>query len=229
MELIQCPSTFTPSSRWERFEKMFLAGGITDCPDWQSEAVEKLSKHNKLVVFNPRRADFNVRDPNISDEQIEWEHKHLQMADIFWFWFPKETLCPITLFELGKIAAGGNRPMIVGAHPEYKRRIDVVSQLKHLRDKEDAIVYSSIDEMVTAMYQRFRTYSIVDIIGDEPIKDCPGCGCNPTDGDIDYDFIWPETRSRKVWGANCPMGSCGWSVYGDSPEHAFQKWNKRAK
>ena len=36
---------------------LFLAGGITGCPNWQKEIIVKL-KDLPLVRFNPRRASF---------------------------------------------------------------------------------------------------------------------------------------------------------------------------
>ena len=44
---------------------VFLAGGITDCPDWQSEVIKYLRRYeinNKLdlVVYNPRRKFFDI-------------------------------------------------------------------------------------------------------------------------------------------------------------------------
>lgn len=109
--------------------KLFLAGGISNCPDWQSDVIKRL-KDWKGIAFNPRRTDFNMAEDGRL--QIQWEHDHLIKADGVLFWFPAETLCPITLFELGKIAAG-SKPMWVGCHPEYKRRDDVIMQLKLMR------------------------------------------------------------------------------------------------
>jgi hypothetical protein len=59
------------------------------------------------------------------------------------FWFPKETLCPITLYELGKQSAS-NKPIFVGVHPEYARRRDVEIQTQLIRP-EVKIVYSLED------------------------------------------------------------------------------------
>ena len=39
---------------------IFLAGGICDCPDWQSRMVELLTPTD-MVVINPRRKDFPIR------------------------------------------------------------------------------------------------------------------------------------------------------------------------
>jgi len=60
-----------------------------------------LSGCDKLLVINPRRNAFDLTDPSVSVDQIKWEHRALQEADLVSFWFPHETLCPITLLELG--------------------------------------------------------------------------------------------------------------------------------
>ena len=79
---------------------VFLAGGITACSGWQQEIVAHL--HDlPVVILNPRRANFPIDDPTAAPQQIEWEHRHLRKADAIAFWFPCETLCPITLYELG--------------------------------------------------------------------------------------------------------------------------------
>src|SRR5262245_39813726 len=77
---------------------LFLAGGITGCPDWQAETIS-LFADLPLVLLNPRRRDFPINDPSAGPSQIEWEHRHLRRADAVLFWFPRETLCPIALYE----------------------------------------------------------------------------------------------------------------------------------
>jgi hypothetical protein len=109
-----------------RYPSVFLAGGITGCPPWQSEAVAVLA-HLDVTVLNPRRADFPMGDPQAGREQILWEFEALRMADMVAFWFPEETLCPITLFEYGKHLVGA-KPLIVGIHPRYARRVDLLEQ-----------------------------------------------------------------------------------------------------
>lgn len=104
---------------------LFLAGGITGCPDWQSK-VRPMLKHWDLL--NPRRKNFPIEDPSAAEQQITWEYNHLRKAKAILFWFPCETLCPIVLYELGAWAMTA-KPIFVGTHPEYKRRQDVVIQL----------------------------------------------------------------------------------------------------
>src|SRR6478736_102537 len=81
-----------------RRSDVFLGGGISGCPDWQSSVIYLLTD-TPGVLLNPRRKGEFTED--IAGEQIEWEYKALRTADTVFFWFPQETLCPITLFELG--------------------------------------------------------------------------------------------------------------------------------
>ena len=134
MQYIECPEYYKgrwPASRNDKL--LFLAGGITSCPDWQQDYRKLLENEPNLILLNPRRKNFDVRDPNASDFQITWEHENLEGSDMVSFWFPEETLCPITLFELGKISAKQSKPIFVGTHPNYKRKFDVIKQLQLIR------------------------------------------------------------------------------------------------
>ena len=107
---------------------LFLAGGITHCPDWQAEAVALLSEA-AVVVLNPRRRLFDVSNRAAADGQIRWEYEHLKRADVVLFWFcAGPSAQPIALYELGAMAAAGKR-IAVGAHPDYSRRTDIRVQL----------------------------------------------------------------------------------------------------
>ncbi len=112
---------------------LFLAGGITGCPDWQKEAVEEL-KDCDIVVFNPRRANFPIGNSNAAKRQIAWEYDKLKRSDLISFWFPKETICPIVLYELGAWSKT-NKAIVVGVHPEYTRRRDVEIQMSLVRPR----------------------------------------------------------------------------------------------
>lgn len=140
---------------------IFLAGGITNCPDWQASIIPSLSKQlNKLswpesmVIINPRRQVWDMKDPDAARKQIEWEHHFLRRADIISFWFPEETLCPITLFELGKKICkpsnifGLQQIPVVGAHPRYARRFDIEVQCQ--LERSVPVVYS-LKELVSAV------------------------------------------------------------------------------
>jgi Nucleoside 2-deoxyribosyltransferase like len=121
---------------------LFLAGGITNCPDWQSDMVSMLAD-TKLKLLNPRRKNFPINDPMAAYDQIKWEYAGLRFAEKILFWFPSETLCPIVLYELGAWSMT-NKPIYIGMHPDYQRRQDVEIQTSLTRP-EVKIVYSLPD------------------------------------------------------------------------------------
>lgn len=129
---------------------IFLAGGITNCPDWQKEMVELL-RDLDIVIYNPRRKNFPIDDPDASYAQIKWEFEFLDRADMILFWFSSGSLNPIVLFEYGKWLMNTRnkevyKNIIVGIDPEYARRQDVELQTYfeniYLRSR---IVYSLED------------------------------------------------------------------------------------
>ena len=130
-------------------KSLFLAGGITGCADWQRD-LTILLKNEDIVLLNPRRSHFPTDNPNITPEQIEWEYQHLRKADALSFWFTKETVCPITLYELGAHSMS-NKPLFIGVHPEYARREDVEIQTR-LQRPEIKIVYglNSLSDQIKA-------------------------------------------------------------------------------
>src|SRR5215472_15561721 len=125
MQYIEAPHAYYGNA-----PSLFLAGGITDCPDWQKEMVAKL-QDLPLVIFNPRRSHF-PRHRNIEREQIVWEYNHLRKATAISFWFPEETLCPITLYELGAWSMT-NKKIFLGVHPNYQRIRDIQIQTALVR------------------------------------------------------------------------------------------------
>jgi hypothetical protein len=130
---------------------IFLAGGITDCPDWQTQIIEML-KGVDVVLLNPRRANFPIHDPTAAQKQIDWEHRHLRKADSILFWFPQETLCPIVLYELGAWSMT-KKMLFVGVHPGYRRKQDVEIQTKLVRP--DVEVVSSLPLLALAVRKTY--------------------------------------------------------------------------
>lgn len=143
MQYIEALTEYEPGP----LPSVFLGGGITGCPDWQRELVALL-QDLPVALLNPRRANFPISDPTAAPKQIEWEHRHLRKADAIAFWFPCETLCPITLYELGAWSMyrdeRGPKPLFIGVHPNYQRCKDVEIQT-HLVRPEVQVVLSLID------------------------------------------------------------------------------------
>ena len=135
---------------------VFLAGGITNCPEWQKDIIKELEKHDRckdsdktLVLFNPRRDDFSNMTEKDIDEQIEWEFNMLEKMDIFSMYFCKDQLQPICLYELGRYI-----PRMQQRFPEdwasriaisieegYPRRKDVEVQAKLAFCFDDIVLF----------------------------------------------------------------------------------------
>lgn len=126
MKYIEAPDDF----QWNE-KSLFVAGWISNCPDWQKEFIAYF-RDTSLALINPRRYDFDVTNPDMEEEQITWEHVHLEKSDAISFWFPKETLCPITLFELWKYAKS-NKQLFVGVDPDFQRKRDIEIQMRLIR------------------------------------------------------------------------------------------------
>lgn len=141
MKYIQCPAELPPETT---SKTLFLAGGISSCPDWQADITLQLV-HTNWTLINPRRLDFDSNNPAMSEVQIAWEHKHLRLSSAIAFWFPPDTLCPITLYELGAWSMT-QKPLFVGVHPEYKRRLDVIVQTRLVRP--EITVVDSLEQLV---------------------------------------------------------------------------------
>lgn len=129
--------------------KIFLAGGITNCPDWQSYVVGELSDIPNLTIYNPRRSEIKLGDRKVLEQQITWEFQHLEMVDIVLFWFSGGSLNPISLYELGMWGNSMDRPMIIGCDPAYERKDDIEIQCKLARP--DMRVYDSLTDMITEL------------------------------------------------------------------------------
>lgn len=132
---------------------IFLAGGITDCPDWQAPVRARLNEElPPLIVFNPRREHFDVsKKDKESVKQIVWEHTYLARANIVMFWFPKESICPITLLELGKFLMKPDTQLYVGTDPAYSRRLDVEVQTK--LERPNVKVWDNLENMITQIIE----------------------------------------------------------------------------
>lgn len=139
---MRCVEATTQYVRGPDEDSIFLAGGITNCPDWQQDMVSLL-QDSDLTLLNPRRKDFPIGDPNAALKQIAWEHNQLRNADKILFWFPHETLCPIVLYELGAWTVS-DKPIFIGVDPDYEKRQDVEIQTQLVRPKLE-IVYSEWD------------------------------------------------------------------------------------
>jgi Nucleoside 2-deoxyribosyltransferase like len=142
---IQCPNKL--ESAPFNYKSIFFAGGITNCPVWQEDLKNRVSQGGdvkNLIVYNPRRKyDFDFQKE--SHFQISWEFSNLKSSDAVSFWFPRESVCPISLLELGTCLKDLSKTVFVGCHPEYARILDVKIQASLYRP--EIIVVESIEEL----------------------------------------------------------------------------------
>lgn len=124
-----------PEHRGTYNVKVFLAGGITGCEHWQDKVInelEKLATYHDLrdvFVYNPRRENFDVRNPDAEIEQIRWEHDYLIRCDIVSYFFAAcESLQPITLYELGRYGKSKKTEPVITVQKGYLRERDVLIQ-----------------------------------------------------------------------------------------------------
>jgi hypothetical protein len=127
---VEAPDELIKDYVWK---SVFLAGGITGCPNWQASIRGHLADSG-LVLYNPRRSSFDI-NATPEREQIEWEYKALNQADAILFWFPAgESLCPIVLYELGTWTQKyPYKPIFIGIEPGYKRENDIRVQTELTR------------------------------------------------------------------------------------------------
>ena len=155
----EAPHYYVPGPYTDQRSKIFLAGGIQGCPDWQREVLQELHDAD-AIVFNPRRKVFP--DVAAASEascrvQICWEFTHIAESDIILMWFPEESVCPITLYELGRITAlySDTKKLIIGTHPSYPRRVDVKVQTELATDGKVSVLHS-LHEMIAAVIAALR-------------------------------------------------------------------------
>ena len=132
----------------EKYTRIFLAGGITDCRDWQKDVIEELGRNfrgrfENLIIFNPRCPNFDTTDPLASRKQIKWEFNKLEHMDIFAMYFcNSESVQPICLYELGRniVRMQQRFPLnwasriIIGVEKGYSREDDVREQTYYATD-----------------------------------------------------------------------------------------------
>ena len=132
MQVITAPSNETP-----KYPSCFLAGGITNCKEWQKEVIAELEHYN-ITIYNPRQEHFDISKKDAAYRQIEWEFERLEQMDIFSMYFCNDNSDqPICMYELGRnIIRMQNRfpnswrdRIVVSVEDGYKRKQDVLIQL----------------------------------------------------------------------------------------------------
>ena len=122
--------------------KIFLAGGITNCRNWQQEVIKGIQNKyidtEDMIIINPRRENFPIGDKSESVRQIDWEFRMLERCDIFTMYFCSgESDQPICMYELGRniirmqtrFPSNWEQRIVVSSEYKYKRKTDVNIQV----------------------------------------------------------------------------------------------------
>lgn len=125
-----------PSIEIPKFTSVFLAGGITNCKEWQKTVIEELAFED-VSIFNPRQEHFDVSDKNASYKQILWEFERLEKMDIFSMYYCNDNSDqPICMYELGRnivrmqnrFPSDWERRIVISVEDGYRRQTDVLIQ-----------------------------------------------------------------------------------------------------
>jgi len=118
--------------------KIFLAGAIDmgKARDWQTEVTEiLLDIHDNVIILNPRRDDWDSSwEQTIENkqfrEQVEWELKGMDNAELIILVLTKDSKAPISLLELGLHAKEGKLVVICEEGFYRKGNVEIVCK-KH--------------------------------------------------------------------------------------------------
>lgn len=130
MVIYKPPQRTNRGPEWGK--KIFLAGsiemGVADL--WQDKLANILDDSN--VVYNPRRDDWdptweqNYENPQFY-QQVSWELDHLDKADLVIFYFDPATKSPITLIELGLMAAAKKECLVCCPEGYWRKgNVDII-------------------------------------------------------------------------------------------------------
>ena len=139
MRVITAPEHYNP---YDKDVTVFLAGGITNCHDWQKYVIDTIKNdysviNDSLALFNPRRDNFPINDKSASRQQITWEYDMLEKCDIFSMYFSSGVSDqPICMYELGRnilrmqtrFPADWHKRIIISVEDGYRRKQDVLIQ-----------------------------------------------------------------------------------------------------
>jgi hypothetical protein len=148
--IVKYPPCFFQKPVHAHLPSFFLAGTIDmgHSVDWQSYSIDVLSEHAS-VIYNPRRDNWDsswtqeIDSPEFN-VQVNWELEHIEKADYVLMYFAPESQSPITLLELGIVAAKYPNKLLVSCPDGFWRKgnVDIVCNRYGVR------TYETLDVML---------------------------------------------------------------------------------
>lgn len=146
----------------EKDVTVFLAGSIemNTAGPWAEELTDKLKGFENLVLFNPRRKDFDKTAKQTKDDpyfrgQVEWELQALEMCDIVYLYLQPGTKSPISLLELGIYT---QTDKLIVCCPEgfwRKGNVDIVC------DRYDVPVFDNVEEAFEFLKKKIEVRKLI--------------------------------------------------------------------
>lgn len=144
--------------------KIFLAGGITNCIDWQKIIIDNFEKTNNynICLFNPRRKNFDIKKDS-AEEQIVWEFNAIEKCDLFTMYFDGGVSDqPICLYELGRniermkqrFPDDWTDRIVITCDAKYKRVEDVIIQTRLATD--DMVKVNVVDDVDKSVHIHYN-------------------------------------------------------------------------
>jgi len=152
MKLYKAPQE-TPPIEIGEFS-IFLAGSIDmgSAENWQDRMERDLSDLENIVVYNPRRDDWDsswVQDPTEGTqfhEQVAWEIDHIEDANLVIVYFADGSKSPITLLELG-IISRMDKYVAIYCTPNFYR----YGNVKMVADRYDIPVFEDYESLIASV------------------------------------------------------------------------------
>lgn len=137
--------------------RIFLAGSIEmgKAERWQDRVIEGLQNLPDLVIYNPRRHQW---DPSWSQNkdfgpfrsQVDWELDRISQSDLIVFYFDPSTVSPVTLLEFGLCMQ--TKDIVVCCPEGYYRKgnIDIVCERYSVRQVD------TLSDLVLEIKERLK-------------------------------------------------------------------------
>jgi len=155
MELIKPPHPFEEKIKDFPYI-IFLAGSIEMgmADDWQKRFAEQLKDKNVLLL-DPRRDDWNSAwnqsmDNAFFKEQVAWEQKGMERANLVALYFDPHTESPISLLELGEYAKSGKLIVCCPAGFWKKGNVDFICEYNGIPKVE------TFEELIAAVKRKMK-------------------------------------------------------------------------
>ena len=148
MELVKAPNYY---KIFDHEPAVFLGGSIEmgSAEHWKKRVAEYFSEYEHLLILDPQRDDWDSswdQSPvpgTKFHEQVTWEMKAQEDADLLIYYFSPGTKSPITLLELGLYGRGGRT--IVCCPPEFWR----YGNVKMTCDRYGIHLVENFDDLLT--------------------------------------------------------------------------------